>query len=214
VAHTTKHTHTSSATVQKRTSGTSNAQHADGTITAVNGDTITVKPDADQAGSTEYTAVTTINLTSSTQYRSGDTATTTRPTISVGEYIIAEGTVSSDGKTLTATQVSVGQFGGGHGGPGRVSGPHADGTVTAVNGDAITVKADADQAGTNEYTAVTTIVLTSTTQYNGDHGSAGTTTRPTITAGQYIVAEGTLSSDGTTLTATNISLHSGAPGGH
>jgi len=39
------------------------------------------------------------------------------------------------------------------------TGKHADGQVTAVSGNTITVKADADKAGSNEYTAVTTILL-------------------------------------------------------
>jgi hypothetical protein len=213
--------HKASSTVHKTSAAQSSTQHADGTVTAINGDTITVKADADRAGSTEYTSVTTINLTGTTKYSAGhdSAATTTRPTISVGQYIIAEGTVSSDGKTLTASQVSVGAGGPGHGGPGfdgpgHDSGPHADGTVSAVNGDTITVTADTDPAGSTEYTKVTTIVLTSSTQYDAGRDSAATTTKPTITAGEHIVAEGTLSSDGTTLTATQVSVETGGPGGH
>jgi hypothetical protein len=202
-----KHKQASGTTVRTRQTGQSATPHADGTVTAVNGDTITVKADNDPAGSTEYTKVTTIVLTSSTKYNAGNgSTTTTKPTISTGQYIIAEGTVSSDGTTLTATVVSVGTHGPGHGGPGQ-GGPHADGTVTAVNGDTITVKADNDPAGSTEYTKVTTIVLTSTTQYNNGPGSTSTT-RPTISVGQYIVADGTLSSDGTTLTATRVSVRS------
>lgn len=207
--------HAAGKATRRHAAGQSGTPHADGQITAVNGNTITVKPDADPAGSTEYKNVTTIVLSSSTQYRTGNgSTTTTKPTISVGQYIVAEGTVSSDGKTLTATLVSVGNGGPGHGGPGRASGPHADGTVTAVNGDAISVQADADRAGSNEYTAVTTINLTGTTTYDTDRGNTATTTKPTITVGEYIVAEGTLSADGKTLTATHVSLHAGGPGGH
>ena len=203
-----KHKQASGKTVRTRQTGQSATPHADGTVTAVNGDTITVKADNDPAGSTEYTKVTTIVLTSSTKYNAGKgSTTTTKPTISTGQYIIAEGTVSSDGTTLTATVVSVGTHGPGHGGPGQ-GGPHADGTVTAVSGNTITVNADNDPAGSTEYTKVTTIVLTSTTQYNNGPGSTSTT-KPTISAGQYIVADGTLSSNGTTLTATRVSVRSG-----
>jgi hypothetical protein len=178
--------------------------HADGTITGINGDVLTVKPDNDPAGSTEYTKVTTITLTTSTKYAAGKgTTTTTRPTFTVGEYIVAEGTVSSDGTSLTATLVSAGKAGG-HGGGNR-GGPHADGTVTGVNGNNVSVTPDNDPAGSNEYTKVTTIVLTNTTQFDTGKG-ATTTTRPTISAGQFIIAEGTVSSDGTTLTATHVSL--------
>jgi hypothetical protein len=209
---TTNHQHFTGRATQKQAAG----KHADGQITAVNGNTITVKADADRAGSNEYTAVMTINLTSSTQYVTGkgSAATSTKPTISVGEYIVAEGTVSSDGKTLTATLVSVSTRGQGRGGSGHASGPHADGTVTAVNGDTITVKPDADKAGSNEYTAVTTITLSSTTQYETGHDAAATTTRPTITVGEYIIAEGTLSSDGKTLAATRVSVRPSATAGH
>lgn len=220
-AHTKATTKAKTSTTAKKqgskATGTQTAtRHADGQITAVNGDTITMKPDADPAGSNEYTGVTTIVLSSATKYGAGhnSTPTTTRPTFAAGQFIVAEGTVSSDGKTLNATLVSVGNGGhGGHGGHGQ-GGPHADGTVTGVNGDSVSVKPDNDPAGSNEYTKVTTIVLTSSTQYGGGRGQAATTTRPTITAGEFIVAEGTLSSDGAILTATKVSLRPSAPGGH
>ena len=79
-----------------------------------NGNTITVQADNDPAGSTEYTKVTTINLTDATTYQ----GSTTKAAIVVGAYVIAEGTVSSDGTTLTATSVGIGGPGGrgGHGG--------------------------------------------------------------------------------------------------
>ncbi len=190
--------------------------HADGQITSISGDTITVKADTDRAGSAEYTGVTTVTFTGSTTYEAGHhaTATTTRPTLAVGQYIMAEGTVSADGTSLTASLVSTHAGGSGGGGPHHASGPHADGTVTAVSGDTITVKADTDMAGTTEYSAVTTISITSTTQFDAGHDVAATTTRPTITVGQHIVAEGTVSSDGTTLTATQVSVGDGGPGGH
>jgi hypothetical protein len=208
-----KHKHTTGTNIRTQQTGKNATPHADGTVAAVNGNTITVKADNDQAGSTEYTKVTTIVLTSATKYDNGPgSTTTTRPTITTGQHIVAEGTVSSDGTTLTATVVSVGTHGPGHGGPHQggpnQGGPHADGTVTAVNGDTITVQADNDAAGSTEYTKVTTIVLTSATQYDNGPGSTSTT-RPTISAGQHIVADGTLSSNGTTLTATRVDIHSG-----
>jgi Domain of unknown function (DUF5666) len=93
-------------------------QHADGTVTVVNGDTITIKAGADRAGSNEYTAVTTVTLTGNTQYNAGPNATATKSSIKVGSYIIAEGTLSSDGKTLTATAVSLSSGGCPQGGQG------------------------------------------------------------------------------------------------
>lgn len=172
--------------------------HADGKVTAVNGNIITVQADNDPAGSTEYTGVTTIVLSDATTY----SASTTRASIVVGSYIIAEGNVSSDGKTLAATKVGIGGQGGpgGHGRHGG-GGPHADGQVTAVNGNTITVAPDADPAGSDEYTKVTTILLTGTTTYD-----TGTTTA-SIVVGVNIVAEGTVSADGLTLTATHVGVH-------
>jgi len=210
------HSHSTSHSLHTNVTNPAAAAHADGQITAVNGDAITVTPDADRAGSTEYTGVTTINLSSATKYGAGrgNAATATRPAFAVGQYIVAEGSVSSDGKTLSATLVSVGHGGHGFGGPGHMFGPHADGTVTAVNGDTISLKADADQTGSNEYTAVTSVVLTSATTYDGGRDSAPSTTKPSITVGEELVAEGTVSNGGATLTATRVSIHPSGLGGH
>jgi hypothetical protein len=84
--------------------------------------------------------------------------------------------------------------------------------VTAINGDTLTIKADNDPAGTNEYTGVTTVILTSGTQYVAGHGSAGTVSRSSITVGSTIIVEGTVSSDGKTITATTVRLNVGTPG--
>ena len=94
------------------------SRHADGTVTAINGDTVTIKADADRSGSNEYTGVTTVNLNAATQYSYGQS----KASIKVGTYLIAEGTLSTDGTTLTATTISVGT--GNHAG-GCTGGPHA-----------------------------------------------------------------------------------------
>ncbi|MDQ2743553.1 MAG: DUF5666 domain-containing protein, partial [Chloroflexota bacterium] len=103
------HTNTASHFLRTNVANQPAGAHADGQITAVNGDSITVTPDADRAGSNEYTGVTTINLSSATKYAAGHdaAATATRPAFAVGQYIVAEGSLSSDGKTLSATLVSV-----------------------------------------------------------------------------------------------------------
>jgi hypothetical protein len=82
--------------------------------------------------------------------------------------------------------------------------PHADGTVTAVNGNTVTIKADADTGNPNEYTNVTTVQLTSSTQYDTGRDGTSTSGKPAITAGSYLIADGTLSVDGKTLTATSV----------
>lgn len=174
---------------------TPGAHHADGSVTAVNGNTITVKADNDPAGSNEYTGLTTIVLSSSTTFTGG----TTRASIVVGARIVAEGTVSSDGTTLTATSVGVGNHFGGGPGHGH-GGPHADGSVVSVSGNTITVEPDTDVAGSDEYSKVTTVLLTSSTTYGFS------STRPTIAAGSKFIAEGTLSADGAILTATRFYL--------
>jgi hypothetical protein len=101
---------------------------------------------------------------------------------------------------------------------GMVGGsPHADGTVTGINGNTVTIKADADNGNGNEYTNVTTIQVTSSTQYATSPNSSSSAGKSSITVGSYILAEGTVSSDGKTLTATSVQLlpagaHAGCPG--
>lgn len=185
------------------------APHADGTVTAVNGDTITVKADNDPAGSTEYTKVTTITVNGSTQYYSGFMPAT-KASITVGSHIIAEGTVSSDGTTLTATRIGLGGLGGaGHFGHMGGFGPHADGSVVTVSGNTVTVKPGMDRSGMVEQSAVTTIELTGNTTY--DAGPSGPANKDSIKAGTFVIATGTLSSDGKTLTAAHVTVLSSAP---
>jgi hypothetical protein len=89
--------------------GAQDAAHADGTVSAINGDTLTIASGNDPAGTDEYAGVTTVNLTSATQYDAGhdSTGTVSKSSIKVGSYVIVEGTVSSDGKTITATSLGI-----------------------------------------------------------------------------------------------------------
>ena len=89
--------------------------------------------------------------------------------------------------------------------------PHADGTVSAINGDTLTISVGADPAGTTEYTGVTMVILTSATQYDAGHDDTGTISKSSITVGSYIIVDGTLSSDGKTLTATSLRINAGGP---
>jgi hypothetical protein len=190
--------------------------HADGTVTGINGNNVTIKPDANN--SDEQESVTTIVLTGSTQYLAGPGATANKDSIKVGSFIIAEGTLSSDGKTLTASKVAVG-LGAGHMGGhmhgGAFGGPHADGTVTGISGNNISIKADANHP--DEQSSVTTVVVTSSTQYlSGLRNSGAAATKASVKVGSFIIARGTLSSDGKTLTATQVLVLPSAPtgGGH
>lgn len=188
---------------------------AAGSVTAVNGDTITVKANGDRRRNpgNEYSSVTTIVLTSSTKVRSGFGQSSTASSIKVGSFVIAEGALSSDKTTLTASTVMIVP---GRGGPGRFGpagitiGPRADGTVTAMNGDTITVKADGDHGPNpaNEDASVTTIVLTSSTKIQSGFGQSSTAS--SVKVGSFVIAAGTLSSDKTTLTATTLMI---APSG-
>src|SRR5438270_4248705 len=70
-AHATTRTGTVKSHAGSRQTSTTATPHADGTVTAVNGNTITVKPDADKAGSNEYTKVTTIVVNGGRTYGAG-----------------------------------------------------------------------------------------------------------------------------------------------
>jgi hypothetical protein len=127
----------------------------------------------------------TITVNANTRYqKAGQSAALSD--ISSGTSVVAEGTTKSDG-SLTALRVTI-QL------------PHIDGKVTAVNGTSYTVTGRAGQSYTIVATADTTYV-------NANGGSASASA---VKSGTYIMAEGTLSSDGKTLTAQRISI---APSG-
>ena len=87
---------------------------ADGTVTTVSRNTITVKAGGNHgpSPSNEYDSVTTIDLSNTTTYTKGFGQSGSVSDIKVGSFVIAQGTLSSDGKTLTATKVMVAGAGG------------------------------------------------------------------------------------------------------
>jgi hypothetical protein len=112
--------------------------------------------------------------------RAGQTAALSD--IAVGSLIAAEGTPSSNGSTLDALAVTI-QL------------PRVAGQVTAISGDTLTVKGPDDTSAT--------VLLTAATQYSaGPQSSAG---RSSITTGSFIMAEGTVGSDGS-LTALQVDI--------
>lgn len=125
-----------------------------------------------------------------------------------GQFGGVPGTSAAAAVTPTASQ-SI-PDGSGPGGRGRNT-PHADGTVTAINGDTLTIAAGSDPAGSTEYTGVTTVVLTGTTQFDAGHDSTGAINKSSITVGSYVIVDGTLSSDGKTITASRLGIHPGGP---
>jgi len=138
-------------------------------------------------------ATRTINVTGSTRYQSaGQPAALSN--IMTGTAIVAEGTTDANG-VLTAKVITI-QI------------PRIGGQVTAVNGSSYTVSGRDSTTYTVNTTGSTTYVNPT---YVNPNGSSATTT-PTIAKGAFIMAEGTLSTDGKTMTAQRIGF--GRHGGH
>ena len=192
---------------------------ADGQVTAVSGNTITIQG----RGPMGQGATQTVTVGSGTQYVTGDPASNTASSlgaVTVGTRIHAEGTLNSDG-SFSATLVRVEQArtapssapssgtptaGGkglpGHlgrpdfqGGPGRMGwGPKGDGTVTAISGSTITVQ----HGGPNASGATSTVTVTSSTVYligDGDQVKKGSLSD--VQAGMRLHIEGNADSGGT-----------------
>ncbi|HWE63278.1 MAG TPA: DUF5666 domain-containing protein, partial [Chloroflexota bacterium] len=120
---------------------------------------------------------------STTYHRAGQTAALSD--IAVGSLISAEGTLSNDGSTVNALAVTI-QL------------PSVSGKVTAVSGNTVTVQSP---DGTTS-----TVQLTNTTTYSA--GPQATASKSSITTGSFIMAEGTLGSDGS-LTALQVAIATG-----
>jgi hypothetical protein len=73
--------------------------HVGGEVTAVNGSSYTV--------TARFGTTYTVNATSSTTYVNPDGTATSASAVKVGTYIAAQGTLSADGKTLTAQRILV-----------------------------------------------------------------------------------------------------------
>lgn len=175
--------------------------HAAGVVTAVSGNTITITPATGVRG--PASAVTQIVTTSSTKFYAGPGATASLSAVKKGEIVRAVGALSADGKSLTAMRVFVGtgdrfrpHFLGGLISPG----PHAAGMVMGVHGDTISVTPLARFGAL--LSPVTSIVTNSSTTFFGGPGS--TASLSGVKSGDVVVAAGTLSSDGKTLTATRV----------
>src|SRR5262249_13869277 len=112
---------------------------AAGDVTAVNGNTLTV---TDKKTGTSFSVdVSNATITKVTPGSNGTAptkATITASGVAVGDMVMVQGTVS--GTTITATEVTDGMMPFGGRGFGRGMGPHgADGTVTAISGNTITL---------------------------------------------------------------------------
>jgi hypothetical protein len=185
------------ATVTAATTQAESGQHgwgkftppaAMGTVTAVSGNTITL---TDKKSGTTYTVDATnaaVNkFTPGTNGAKGTQSTITVAQIAVGDNITVQGTVS--GTNITATKIEDGMmmgFGGrGHGGPGMGQ----MGTVTAVNGNTITLTGKNGTSYTVDASNATVEKISTVSVSN-------------IQTGDTLMVQGTTS--GTNVTAKNI----------
>ncbi len=123
----------------------------------------------------------TVALTGSTRYqKAGQSAASSD--VTTGTAVVVEGTQNSDG-SLTAVRVAI-QL------------PRIGGQVATVNGTSITLQA---RGGITQ-----TVTTSGSTTYVNPDGS--TAAASAVKAGAFIMAEGTLSSDGKTLAAQRITV--------
>lgn len=118
-------------------------------------------------------------------------------TMVVNAYAASPGSTPTPGATSTGSSNSTckGPGPGGHGGPGFGHGPGAVLTVSSVSGQKITAKRP-------DGTTITVVTSSSTT-----YTRAGQTiSLSAITGGEQIHVRGTVSSNGTTITATNVDV--------
>jgi hypothetical protein len=164
-----------------------------GTVTAISGNSITL---TDKKSNTTYTVdATNASITERTKSTTAPVAgvrpaptTITVSQIAVGDTLMVQGTTS--GTTITATKIAdgvggMGGFGGGHGGRG----PGVMGTVTAVNGNTVTVTGKDGKSYTVDASASTV-------------GKIQTITVAGIQVGDSVGIQGTV--NGTSVTAKSI----------
>ncbi len=196
------------------------APQAEGQVTAVSGNTITIQ----DKGPANQSTTQTVTVSGSTQYVTGDPASSTASSlgaVTVGTHIHAGGTLNGDG-SFTATLVRIEQartapsaapsaapssapnsgtptaggkgLPGGQGGPRRMGqGRQGDGTVTAVSGSTITVQA----GGPNASGATSTVTVTSSTVYLiGGSSQLKKGSLSDVQAGMRLHIEGTADSSG------------------
>ncbi len=169
-----------------------------GTVTAVNGSTITVQTKAMMKGNTSIPAATYTVTTSSSTTVDKNNATSSVSAIAVGDTVMVEGTMN--GTTITASRIHDGLMmkGPGTGNSTSTSAnfpagngqPVIGGTVSAVNGNTITI--------TNQSNASYTIDVTNAKITKGN----ATSTAGNIAVGDNLIAQGTI--NGNTVTAVNV----------
>jgi hypothetical protein len=159
-----------------------------GTVTAVNGDTITVQSKGFGQNSTQTTY--TVDATNATVTKNN--ATSSVDDIAVGDNIMVQGTVS--GTNVTATSIRDGMSGTGNNRNG--SGGGIFGTVASISGTSITVTGRVASGGGTAPT-YTVDASSATVTKNGANSSVSD-----IAVGDTIMVQGTV--NGTSVTATTI----------
>ena len=188
-----------------------------GSVSAINGTTLTVASRTFQRGTTGGTptsATTTYTVDASNATVMKDNATSTVSSIAVGDHVFVQGTVS--GTSVTATKILDGQFGrgmmgrgpgmphsgtstppyggnGANGGLGGIQGngqPVIAGTVSTINGTSLTL--------TNSGNTTYTIDASSAVVKKGN----ATSTVSSISVGDKVIVQGTV--NGTSVTASTV----------
>jgi len=157
----------------------------------------------------------TITATSSTTYVNVDGSSANAASVKTGVFIMAEGTFSNQGKTLTADRITIGTPERGihvyQSTRGERTGPSDGGPVGAlvagVGGQVSNVSGSTYTIGGPDGSAVTVTATSGTTYVNADGSSADATS---VKPGVFIEAEGTPSNDGSgppkTITAQRVTI--------
>lgn len=182
-----------------------------GTVSAINGDILTLTSKGFGSGTTAVAKTYTVDATNATVFK--NSATSTLSAVAVGDMVMAAGTLN--GTSLTATSIRdgfAGGMGGSQGGKGIRPGMHASstpmmqgngqpvvgGTVSAISGNTLTVT-------TAQGNVTYTIDVTNATVTKGNVAS----TASAIAVGDKVVVQGAVNGD--SVTATTVSDSGSAP---
>jgi hypothetical protein len=162
-----------------------------GTVSAVSGNTLTV---TSKGGPNSSSTATTYTVDASNATVMKDNATSSVSNIAVGDNVMVQGTVS--GTNVTATRIEDGIPQGMGKGGGAVASfqgngePVVGGSVSAINGDSLTV--------TNKSNVTYTVDATNATIMKGN----ATSSLSAIATGDNVLVQGTV--NGTAVTATTV----------
>jgi hypothetical protein len=176
-----------------------------GTVSAVNGTTLTVTSKGGPVNQGSSGTTYTVNASGATVIKNG--ATSTVSAIVTGDTVMVQGAVS--GTTITATKISDGMpqgMGMGKGGGGALASlqgngePVVGGSVSAINGDSLTVTNKSNVTYTVDATNATVIVKNATSSLadisTGDNVIVQGTVNGNAVTASSVIDQGTQSSSG------------------